>query len=487
MNLIIKKYFNPYLDLRAIGAFRILMAIVLILDLLINKWPYLEAFYTEQGVLDHSVLNAIINANPSSSLYQFGLLYYIDDYFGVTIFFVLTFIVYVCLGIGYRSKLMSILAFGLLWSIHQRNPIVLSGPDEILINFLFISLFLPLGSRYSLFRSRDYITQNRYLSFGTFYALFFIGMVYFYQAFLKSGHLWENGEALAFALQETIWTKSTASYLLSFPELCAVLSDMAKWIEYAIFPLLFLPLMNKWSRFSSGILLLILHWTIFVFLDLGLFPIIVPMFVVLLFPSEFFDKLEAFFKKRKRTFEPLTLNRFRFIDSKKVRLISNAFLIGIFVIINWKASLTIPSMNKSLPEMSFMKKINHSSLFYQYWGFYCPNPSITHGWYKVVGINDRGEKIDLKNGKPLSLDDSDLDHYRSYSWLVLYYKTILYGQVNSRSLLNKWAEFEYEQAIINNAHENIVQVQIMDFRQTIISPTEVTGIQNAIISYSPKI
>ena len=309
-------------------------------------------------------------------------------------------------------------------------------------------------------------------------------MVYFYQAFLKSGHLWENGQALSFALQETIWAKSSASYLLSFPELCSFLTDITKWIEYAIFPLIFLPFLNKWGRVAGGILLLILHWTIFVFLDLGLFPLIVPMFVLLLFPSEFYDRLETFFKRGKKFITPTKLNKFRFIDSKKTKLISNIVLVSMFVLINWKASLTIPQIDEKLPEIGFIKKINHSSLFFQYWGFYCPNPSITHGWYKVAGVTEQGKRIDLKNGSEMSFDDSGLAPYRNYSWLVFYYKTILYGYVSSRPLLNKWAKFEYDQTVINQPTENFVQIQIVDFRQTILSPTEVSKIETGIISYA---
>ena len=123
-------------------------------------------------------------------------------------------------------------------------------------------------------------------------------------------------------------------------------------------------------------------------------------------------------------------------------------------------------------------------MFFQYWGFYAPNPSITHGWFKVVGITPDGKKIDLRTMMPLSLDDSEIDAYRDYSWNVFYYKTMLYNYVSSRQLLNRWSEFEYKVAI-ENGHQ-IVQVQIISFKQKILSAHEQSQIQNFIFSYAPR-
>ena len=166
------KYFNPYLDLRALGLFRLFLGTVLILDLLINKWPFLEAFYTNSGVLSQDILDTIISSDPSREMYRWGLLQFFDSVNGVGFFFILTLASYILMTVGFRSKIFSILSFIALWSIHQRNGLILSGPDEILINLLFIAMFLPLDQRFSFFRVGKRIKFNQHKSFATFYFLF---------------------------------------------------------------------------------------------------------------------------------------------------------------------------------------------------------------------------------------------------------------------------------------------------------------------------
>ena len=136
--------------------------------------------------------------------------------------------------------------------------------------------------------------------------------------------------------------------------------------------------------------------------------------------------------------------------------------------------------------MEFLDQFNHGSLFIQNWGFYCPNPSVTHGWYKVVGVKSNGEKVDLKNKCKLSMDKNGLDNYRNYSWLVFYYKTGLYGFDFSRVILDNWAEYEFKQVSLSQTEEDFVQVQIIDFRQTIISPSETEEIKSGVLSYFPN-
>tara|TARA_B110000285_G_scaffold41132_1_gene45188 strand:- start:235 stop:1701 length:1467 start_codon:yes stop_codon:yes gene_type:complete len=485
LNKTIHKYFNPYLDLRALGIFRLFLGTLLILDLLINKWPFLEAFYTDTGVLSQGILDTIISSDPSREMYRWGLLQFFDSVNAVSFFFILTLASYILMTIGFRSKIFTILSFIALWSIHQRNGLILSGPDEIMINLLFIAMFLPLDQRFSFFRVGNQIVNNQHKSFATFYFLFFIGMVYFYQAFLKTGNLWINGDALSYALMEKIWTKPLATSLLEYPELCHFLSSFTLLIEYSIICLLFFPLLNKWTRLLSVILLLGVHWTIFLFLDLGLFPIIVPTFAVLLIPSFVWDylgrKLNNWKSKRKSIEQSELLVGLQ----KKLKPLSIVLLGIVFVLVVWRSALSSESFITYLPQPTFVKKLNHTSLFFQYWGFYSPNPSITHGWFKVVGVRSNGQEIDLRTGKKITMNDTNLQSYRNYSWLVFYYKTILYNYISSRELLNKWSDYEYQKYIRSYSYGEIAQVRIIAFTETILAPGKSTPTGNFIFSYAP--
>ena len=117
----IRKYFDPYVDLRAIGLFRILLFGVLIIDLLVNKWPNLVAFYTDQGILDSTTLEGIISAEPNRSPYGWGLLSFVSSKNGVGFFFIVTLVFYVASLVGYRTRLFSVLSFMMLWSPRSKN------------------------------------------------------------------------------------------------------------------------------------------------------------------------------------------------------------------------------------------------------------------------------------------------------------------------------------------------------------------------------
>ena len=136
----IRKHFDPYLDLRAIGIFRILLFGVLIVDLLVNKWPSIVPFYTDEGLFSNEMVQRIVEVNPNRWIYNWTLLKWFETKNGVGFFFILTLISYVLTLIGYRTRGFSVLSFIALWSIHMRNSLALAGPDEILINLLFISI-----------------------------------------------------------------------------------------------------------------------------------------------------------------------------------------------------------------------------------------------------------------------------------------------------------------------------------------------------------
>lgn len=476
-----RKYFDPYLDLRAIGMFRIMLAAVLILDLLINKWPNLTAFYTEEGVLNSTVMDSIIANTPDRGIYRFGLLEFFDSRQSVGLFFIFTILSYLCLLIGYRTRLTSVLAFAFLWSIHQRNSFVLSGPDELLINLLFIAMFLPLDQRYSFFTVGEKGSDSQYRGVPAFYTLFFIGLVYFFQAFLKDGHVWENGDAISYALMENLWTNNSAGWLLDQEQLCQFLSSSTLWIEYSIPVLLFLPVVQKWSRMLAIVLLLGLHWTIFIFLDLGLFPILVPTFVVLLLPSEFIDWLVKKLRGRISFSRTPQLLKAWYNPKWKTFVIA-PFLIVFGILVLWQSALRSPTLQASLPQPNVLKKLENTSLLFQYWGFYAPNPSIVHGWFKVVGVRPDGSRVDLKSNLPLSNTEQGLEHYKgNYSWNVLYYKTLLYRYVSSRELLNAWAKYEYT----NHAHEGYVRVELVTYTKKILAPKQETPLTYATFAYFP--
>ena len=70
----------------------------------------------------------------------------------VTVFFYIAAIFAFFLMIGYKTKLSHVVTVITILSIHNRLIILENGGDMVLNSFLIWSIFMPLGSRYSIDR-----------------------------------------------------------------------------------------------------------------------------------------------------------------------------------------------------------------------------------------------------------------------------------------------------------------------------------------------
>src|SRR5262249_17348618 len=129
-------------DPRSLGVFRILFGVLLLSDLL-RRVPVLTAFYSNDGVLP----NHLALMRPPTR-YLFSIYLPFSSTGQVAIAFALTFLVYACYTLGYRTRLMQVLAFVLLTSLHARNLMLENGGDVIMNLMAAWTMFLPLGRRY---------------------------------------------------------------------------------------------------------------------------------------------------------------------------------------------------------------------------------------------------------------------------------------------------------------------------------------------------
>ncbi|MEM6985856.1 MAG: hypothetical protein AAF499_04885, partial [Pseudomonadota bacterium] len=131
------------LDLRSVALFRVGLAVAVLSDLLYRASD-LSAFYTDAGVLPRTVLREAINAQPVS-------LHALSGGAGLQIgLFVLCALAALALLIGYRSQLAAFVCWALMLSLHQRNPLLLQGGDDLLVILLFFGFLLPLGARFGI-------------------------------------------------------------------------------------------------------------------------------------------------------------------------------------------------------------------------------------------------------------------------------------------------------------------------------------------------
>jgi len=294
---LIRFYFT--IDLRSLGLFRILFAGVLIYDWAL-RWPNLEAFYTSFGVLP------IESPLPKAGgVYHFSLLDGFTSLPMVQFAFLCGLIFYVGLLLGYRTRLFQILSCLFLISVINRNTMIRTGGDIVMVTMSIWGLFLPLGARFSLDAVRASLRRERAggssrsplaetgtacrPSLAAFAAVLQIGLIYFLTAVDKTGETWwSEGTAVYYAMHVDQFATPAARWLTEAPlPVVQFLTWSSLLLEYAVLPLILLPIFQPWLRRLAIVSLVGLHMGIWVTMHLGNFPfVMMSLYALLLMPRD---------------------------------------------------------------------------------------------------------------------------------------------------------------------------------------------------------
>lgn len=275
------------IDLRSLALFRVCLGLILVCDAACS-WINATAHYSDDGVLPRGVY-----------LEKFADSWWLSLHLicGLPGFQVLLFAIALVIGLlvaaGYRSRLMTILAWILLISAQNRNPVVLQGGDVVLRVITFWAMFLPLGRVYSV----DAAMQNeepaskQVLSVASACLLLQVGIFYLFAAALKSGTEWLNGIAAHQALMVDQFTTRIGYLMLKFPDLLLYASYFVLATEWAAFFLLFSPIFRPTLRMLGVILLAGMQLSFMLNMELGLFPWISILATLPFVPSAIWDRL----------------------------------------------------------------------------------------------------------------------------------------------------------------------------------------------------
>jgi hypothetical protein len=461
----------PYLDKRSLMLFRILLGACIILDIVINKWPHISYFYVDSGVYTKELLELAINTNPYREIQKYSLLWFFNNEAQVKGFFFLTLFSFALYMVGFRPKLFGFIGLVLLLSIHSRNPYVLSGPDQILISLLAWSLFLPINNlKFFASSNKEAFKVSSIAAVGLITQ---IALIYFFNAFLKDGHIWKEGNGLAYALMEDLWVKPSASFLLEYPKVCSLLSYGTIVVEYLIALLILIPFKQNLLRAISVVLIIMLHGTIFSFLSLGLFPLVALCIVAVLLPSLFWDKALRVFKNVKHTEETS--------QNPTNNIVLNTLGAVFFVLVFWKSMLSINHYNNKIYYPNFLKYLDKTTLFTQYWAMYAPNPTLIPSWYKVVAFDSEGNAIDTRTNQFHKDDLTHIEEYRDYTFALFFYYTFVYPDELSENIKQRWAVVEKQQWDKHQPNNVSKAVYIYAFSKEIISPSITFPINKVVV------
>ncbi len=151
----------------------------------------------------------------------------------------------VCLAVGYRSRLASVVLWVTMVSLQARNPYVQTGGELVLRLTGLYMMFLPTGASLSIDRWRKHKTDfwefPARAPWGLRLAQIQLSAIYLFTVWTKvPGRLWNDGSAVGFALQLRPYLR------LPIPE----------------FVLDFVPLMNlfTWGTLAIELSMAILIW-----------------------------------------------------------------------------------------------------------------------------------------------------------------------------------------------------------------------------------
>lgn len=258
------------IDLRTLALFRVMLAGVTAFDLL-RRLADVRAFYTDFGVMPRAWLTQTGDTWRLSLHMANG-----ETWFQASVIAAQALLALMVLA-GYRTRVAAVLSFVLLGSLHNRNPMILIGGDNLLMCLWFWALFLPIHARWSVdaaLSSRPPPEANRHLSWASAALTLQVLYTYFFSAVLKTGaDWWPDGTAVWYALSLDRYATPFGVWLRdALPWALAPLTWYVYFLEWLGPVAALSPWLTRPLRFVAMLCLMAMHVGFLFCLGLGHFP-----------------------------------------------------------------------------------------------------------------------------------------------------------------------------------------------------------------------
>lgn len=433
-------------DLRALALMRITISLTLIVDLIV-RLINLRAHYTDQGILPLEALFRYAWNQYHFSFYTMGSIWQWQ-----LLIFAINFLFILFLLFGYHTRISTILCWLFLISIHNRNPLIHQGGDDLLRLILFWAIFLPWGYYYSV--DATLIHQGKrpikYTGLAVLGYILQVMYIYLFSALLKNSSEWNSEfSALYYALSFDQIVLPFGKWIYPHYTILKAMTAMVYYTELLAPFLLVLPIFTSAFRLTFIAIMLALHIGISFSLNVGIFPLIAVAAMIALLPGIFLDKFKSFniVQNISHAFDIS-----RFFNARKAFYIpaENFFVTNLMIFfICYTLSWNISSLGKSpLLSTGKMEWIGHFFRVDQHWGMFAPAVFKDDGWFIFEGELENEKKIDPLNGDTIfSLDRPSgiqslfkSDRWRKYSENFLFVVNGHYRPYFCFYLLNLWNE-----------------------------------------------
>ena len=227
------RFFFQLQSARPLGLIRICYGLLALANLALCAVE-MDHWYSETGLLQGNQARILAGKLLNSPLH------FLQSPRDVRIAFGFTALAALGLTIGWRTKLMSILYYAAMISLHNRNTASSSGADVLLLVFGFNLMISPCGAAYSIDswlanRKRGTNAEPLILAWSLRLTQIQICLVYALAGILKcNGNLWINGSALHYVFNNTEVGRLNLSSLSNYPVLINLMTYSAVLFELSL-------------------------------------------------------------------------------------------------------------------------------------------------------------------------------------------------------------------------------------------------------------
>jgi hypothetical protein len=367
-------------------------------------------FYTDQGAYPVAAYEVTYTQYTGVSIHALS-----GDLWFQQFMFLVAGLFAVAMLVGYRTRLVTVVSFLLLVSLHARNPAVLNGGDKLFRVLLFLAVLPPTGERWSIDALRRGSARETVASFGTAAVLIQPVVVFTANAILKHrGTNWYAGEALEIALLNDAMRIGLGNVIVEYPALMTALNY--GWITLLAGSSVFLLLTVGRLRTLAALAYISAFIGMLSAMAVGLFPLVLTASILPFLTAPFWDRLAArvpagwiervpdsdqFGPLGKPPLERRLLDRLQgdsrtvAVRGPRVLLTSVAILAFLWILVFAASDVT----GRDVPD-----QIDYEHLDQQSWGLYAPDPTTAYSWYVVEAELDDGTRVDAIDGGAVDFD-----------------------------------------------------------------------------------
>jgi antimicrobial peptide system SdpB family protein len=233
-------WFGP-ISARPLGAFRIVFGLLALANLALLAFD-IDYWFSNIGLLLGEEARAVAGPLRPSPLQ------WVQDPTSIRVFFGATSLVCLLFTIGWQTRVMGVLFYLMMLSIHHRDTMTNSGADTLLLLIAFYLMLSPCGAAYSLdarreARRRGTLAEPLIVPWAPRLLQIQLSLIYFTTAILKcNGANWLNGTAMHYVLNNTEIDRFNFSALTHYPLLINLMTYGAVIMEFfLVFGLWFRP------------------------------------------------------------------------------------------------------------------------------------------------------------------------------------------------------------------------------------------------------